>query len=73
MKKIAFRREDLANASPFIEEDFGFPHTMPTTPAELAANEEADKKGAEMLGRLIVFGMALMALIALGVHFWFRQ
>lgn len=58
--------------NPFLDEDFGFPHTMPTTPAELAANEEADKKGAEMLGRLIVFGTVLMALIALGVHFYFR-
>lgn len=57
---------------PTVDADFGFPHTMPTTPAELAANEEADKKGAEMLGRLIVFGTVLMALIALGVHFYFK-
>lgn len=58
---------------PLIDQEFGFPHTMPTTPAELEANREADRKGPEMLGRLIVFGTVLMALIALGVHFWFRQ
>lgn len=60
-------------SEPMIADDFGFPHTMPTTPAELEANREADRKGPEMLGRLIVFGTVAMALIALGVHFWFRQ
>ena len=52
--------------------DYGFPDTMATTPAELAEDHQQERSSVEMMGWLIVGITVLIAVVALGVHFWAR-
>jgi len=64
----------MKTAEPLMDQDFGYPDTIPTDFDALAKEEHDDARGSvQMLGAVLLWTFCVICIaIPLAIHFWQR-